>query len=44
MGNERPGFLYSANTAYVEGLYEVYLESPDAVPEAWRRQFDAWPA
>ncbi len=42
MGNERPGFLYSANTAYIEGLYEVYLESPDAVPEAWRRQFDAW--
>ncbi|MCG3143008.1 MAG: 2-oxoglutarate dehydrogenase E1 component [Gammaproteobacteria bacterium] len=42
MGNERPGFLYSANTPYIEGLYEVYLESPDAVPEAWRRQFDAW--
>ncbi len=42
MGNECPGFLFSANTAYIEGLYEVYLESPEAVPEAWRRQFDAW--
>jgi 2-oxoglutarate dehydrogenase E1 component len=44
MGNQTPGFLFSANTAYVEGLYESYLESPDSVPEQWRQQFDAWQA
>jgi 2-oxoglutarate dehydrogenase E1 component len=42
MENDTPGFLFSANTAYVEGLYEAYLESPESVPSLWRDQFDQW--
>jgi 2-oxoglutarate dehydrogenase E1 component len=33
--------LQGANATFVEGLYESYLESPDSVPGAWRKYFDA---
>jgi len=33
--------LQGANGAYVEALYEAYLESPASVPAAWRRYFGA---
>ena len=32
-----------ANAPYIEELYEQYLADPGAVPEAWRKQFDALP-
>ena len=32
--------LQGANGAYVEALYEDYLEAPERVPEVWRRFFD----
>ena len=32
-----------ANAPYIEELYEQYLADPAAVPEAWRKQFDALP-
>src|SRR5690606_8476273 len=31
--------LQGANASFVEALYETYLESPDRVPERWRRFF-----
>jgi 2-oxoglutarate dehydrogenase E1 component len=31
------------NAAYLEGLYEQWLEEPDAVPEAFRALFDQMP-
>jgi 2-oxoglutarate dehydrogenase E1 component len=33
--------LQGANATFVEALYESYLESPDSVPEVWRKYFDA---
>ena len=33
--------LYSGNTAFVEELYEQYLEDPAGVADEWRRYFDA---
>jgi 2-oxoglutarate dehydrogenase E1 component len=33
--------LQGANATFVEALYESYLESPDNVPEVWRKYFDA---
>ncbi|OBS08381.1 2-oxoglutarate dehydrogenase E1 component [Acidihalobacter prosperus] len=35
--------LYGSNADYLEALYETYLQSPDGVPQAWRRYFDALP-
>jgi 2-oxoglutarate dehydrogenase E1 component len=32
--------LQGANAAYVEALYEAYLEDPASVPIVWRRYFD----
>ena len=32
--------LQGANAAFVEALYEDYLEAPDSVPDVWRRFFD----
>ena len=32
-----------ANAPYIEELYEQYLADPSAVPESWRKQFDALP-
>ncbi|HEX6995328.1 MAG TPA: 2-oxoglutarate dehydrogenase E1 component [Gammaproteobacteria bacterium] len=31
--------LQGANASFIEALYESYLESPDSVPDAWRRFF-----
>ena len=31
--------LQGANASFVEALYEIYLESPNRVPERWRRFF-----
>ena len=33
--------LYSGNTAFVEELYEQYLENPAGVADEWRHYFDA---
>ncbi len=33
--------LYSGNTAFVEELYEQYLDNPAGVADEWRRYFDA---
>ena len=33
--------LQGANAAYIEALYEDYLEAPERVPSAWRRYFDS---
>ena len=32
-----------ANAAYVEALYEAYLDDPQSVSESWRQTFDALP-
>ena len=32
--------LQGANAAYVEALYEAYLDAPASVPAVWRRFFD----
>src|SRR5690606_34056387 len=33
--------LQGANASFIEALYEAYLESPDDVPEVWRRFFES---
>jgi 2-oxoglutarate dehydrogenase E1 component len=35
-------FLYGGNAAYLEELYDNFLENPDAVPEPWRSTFAAY--
>ncbi|MFQ5487785.1 MAG: 2-oxoglutarate dehydrogenase E1 component [Gammaproteobacteria bacterium] len=35
--------LAGFNAAYLEALYEHYLQDPQAVDEAWRRYFDSLP-
>ncbi len=35
--------LSGANASFVEGLYEIYLEEPTAVPDAWRSYFQSLP-
>ena len=35
--------LSAGNVAYVEQLYETYLDDPNGVPEEWRRDFDRLP-
>ncbi|MFC3032075.1 2-oxoglutarate dehydrogenase E1 component [Pseudoalteromonas fenneropenaei] len=35
--------LYGGNVAYVEGLYEAYLDDATSVPEEWREVFDQLP-
>ena len=35
-------FLYGGNAAYLEELYEQFLDDPAAVPEPWRSQFAAY--
>ncbi|MGQ0657355.1 MAG: 2-oxoglutarate dehydrogenase E1 component [Chromatiales bacterium] len=42
MGTQPTSFLYSSNTAYIESLYEAYLEDPASVSVPWRTVFDAW--
>ena len=33
--------LQGANAAFIEALYEEYLEAPERVPAVWRRYFDS---
>ena len=33
-------YLYGSNAAYVEELYEMYLDNPSSVPSEWRDYFD----
>jgi 2-oxoglutarate dehydrogenase E1 component len=33
--------LQGANASFIEALYESYLESPESVPEVWRRFFES---
>ena len=35
--------LAGPNAAYIEELYEAYLDSPNSVPEVWRSYFDTLP-
>ncbi len=35
--------LFGGNASYIEALYETWLESPDQVPENWRKYFDSMP-
>ncbi len=41
MSTPEPSHLYSGNTAFIEELYERYLENPAGVADEWRRYFDA---
>jgi len=34
-------YLYSGNAAYVEDLYESYLNKPDSIDPAWHAYFDS---
>lgn len=33
-------YLFGSNAAYVEELYELYLDNPSSVPSEWRDYFD----
>ncbi|MBK1702610.1 2-oxoglutarate dehydrogenase E1 component [Thiococcus pfennigii] len=33
--------LYGGNAAFIEDLYERYLQDPESIPSAWRGHFDA---
>ncbi|MFQ3250747.1 2-oxoglutarate dehydrogenase E1 component [Glaciecola sp.] len=35
--------MAGGNTAYIEDMYEAYLEDPQSVPENWKVTFDALP-
>ena len=35
-------FLYGANAAFIEDLYEQYLVSPDSVDPKWKTYFDSF--
>jgi 2-oxoglutarate dehydrogenase E1 component len=39
----RTSHLSGGNVAYIEQLYESYLEDPDSVPEEWRAHFEKLP-
>ena len=41
MSNIDTSHLFSGNTAFIEHVYERYLEDPDGVAAEWRRYFDA---
>jgi 2-oxoglutarate dehydrogenase E1 component len=34
-------YLFGGNAAYVEEMYEAYLDNPGSVPDNWRAYFDA---
>ncbi len=36
----RSSYLFGANAPFIEGLYEAYLDNPEAVAPEWRRYFD----
>ena len=40
---QRSSLLDGGNGAYLEGLYESYLQDPDSVDERWRIYFEALP-
>jgi 2-oxoglutarate dehydrogenase E1 component len=33
--------LYGSNAAFIEDLYEKYLENPDSIPQSWQTQFNS---
>ncbi len=35
------GALYGGNAAFIEDLYERYLQDPESIDRAWRSRFDA---
>jgi len=35
-------YLFGGNSAFIEDLYQLYLQDPTAVPLAWREQFKGW--
>ncbi|MBU2712945.1 2-oxoglutarate dehydrogenase E1 component [Zooshikella harenae] len=37
------GHISGGNAAYVEDLYETYIQDPNAVPEEWRNYFEKLP-
>ena len=39
----RSSHVAGGNAAYVETLYENYLDDPNGIPEAWRQYFDRLP-
>ncbi|MDB9869125.1 thiamine pyrophosphate-dependent enzyme, partial [Pseudomonadales bacterium] len=39
----RSGHISGGNAAYVEDLYEKYLEDPSEIPDQWRSYFDTLP-
>ncbi|MDE0156536.1 MAG: 2-oxoglutarate dehydrogenase E1 component [Gammaproteobacteria bacterium] len=41
MSNTDPSHFFSGNTAFVEDVYERYLEDPASVSVEWRQYFDA---
>ena len=41
MSNIDISHLFSGNTAFIEHLYERYLQDPDGVDAEWRRYFEA---
>ena len=41
MSNTDPSHLFSGNTAFIEDVYERYLEDPANVSVEWRQYFDA---
>ena len=40
--SDQPGRLAGHNLAFVEGLFEQYLESPDSVSPEWQSYFATW--
>jgi 2-oxoglutarate dehydrogenase E1 component len=40
---ERSSHLAGANAAYIEAMYERYLDEPNEVPPEWREYFDTLP-
>ena len=40
---ERSSHLAGANAAYIEAMYERYLDEPNEVAPEWREYFDTLP-
>ena len=36
----RSSYLFGTNAAFVEELYDSYLEDPDSISEDWKQYFD----
>lgn len=39
----RSSHMAGTNSAYIEALYEAWLEDPESVPDQWHAQFEALP-